>query len=175
MICVKTSYFSSFPVLCLVALFASSVSGQACTTEGGVVRNINPLSPLIVQSPKYPENFVSDLSCRWNINVPVGYRFRVLCEDFSLTSTPNCQSDVVTINGKKYCSGPTLDTKWNGGQPLIIDFQSRTNSGKFKCTVSAIEDPCNCGNVKKTDKDKYNHVALIKNSAGVFCGASISE
>ncbi|KAK6644342.1 hypothetical protein RUM43_000609 [Polyplax serrata] len=95
--------------------FKAQVSIARC---GGVIRS----SGGVLTSPGYPNNYLYDTECTWNIETDMRYKLQVTFEDLHL---PTNNSD-----GSSRTAGTRLSpTAWNSGASY--------NTSKINCTSSA--------------------------------------
>ena len=85
-----------------ITLMGLSFAAVACLGCGGVLSNMYGQ----FASPNHPDYYPVETSCKWNINVPKGYRIRVEFVRFELEEhSAECDYDRVNVsspNGTRY-------------------------------------------------------------------------
>ena len=87
----------------------------------------------IIESPEYPQNYPTELTCKWVILGPTGSTVSLEFESFSLEESKECDTyDYVTL--KQRCIGKTIST---------TNLGDRTEGYCGKLKPPAINTTCN--------------------------------
>lgn len=128
----------------LFCLFGTEICGQ-CSYQQMMV----PGTTYVVQSPGYSYYYASGLSCYWQTITDVGYSIVLTCPDTQIAC-----GDTLSVNvyGQPYGTGDVqipcttrnalISSATNA---MRINLSTRTNQGRFYCTVAAQVDYCQCG------------------------------
>lgn len=135
---------SSSPALSLVTLLSlHSATGQP---NCRYFKALQVSEQMDIFSPGYPNNYPSNSDCSWTITAPIGNRVTILCSVVQLPPEVNngCPQDSLILNDLPYCNAKPIYASTGKGE-LVVKLKTKTNTGKFHCTVSTESDACKCG------------------------------
>lgn len=138
-------------VVAFLLLGLSTIFGKGESTIPTEVA-LTPGLEYTLRNPGYPNNYEAGLHLAWNFTSHSDYRVHVNCSVISIPESENCSKDVLTLNGKQFCSSKKI-LFFAQASSLSVTFKSTTDLGKFCCRVISVFKPCQCGRIKKTVSD----------------------
>ncbi|XP_055606904.1 venom serine protease-like [Uranotaenia lowii] len=156
-----------------------------------------PGSVNYIASPNWPNYFKPGINCRYTLQAPVNYYLYAQCYNVELLNRTGCIYDklILSLNGDPSLSGALWqcrNTPFNvasTGNKMVVALHSwpftLTGGGRFRCQISVLPLPCNCGTRKKplivggvsTQQNEFPMAAAIMNVAtskpNLVCGATI--
>lgn len=56
----------------------------------------------IIKSPFWPNHYPPNTKCVWTLMAPIGYRIKLIVQNFTLETVKDCKSDALTIRLAKF-------------------------------------------------------------------------
>lgn len=134
--------------LILAGLFVVVFGVSEITAQCNYEQPVYPGNTYQVFSPGYANNYVAGLSCSWLAVAPPGYKIVLSCPVVNIPCT-----DSFVVNQYGQMSGTGDNPMCGSGTTTInsltnaisVRLQTRTNTGRFYCTMTVAMDSCQCG------------------------------
>jgi hypothetical protein len=158
-------FLETLPIIALLLI------GKVATQFNGCdfYQAVQPGVTYTVASPRYSRNYLRGTNCRWAAEAPPGYKISLACADVRLPPSFLCNDRadriLVSLSGKvnlydarRHCGGVSF-TETSSSNRMVMALRTApfTRGGRFKCSLRAVANDCNCGllNRGKIGK-KYN-------------------
>lgn len=128
----------------------------------------------VIASPGYSGNYKGGTDCRWAAEAPPGYKISLNCNDVKLSSPLLRCGDQISVSktgrpdlrdGKSHCrSGAFSETSSSTRITISLKTRALSRGGRFKCSMKAIVNSCNCGQLNKGKIGRYfllNQLSII--------------
>ncbi|XP_062133666.1 venom serine protease [Drosophila sulfurigaster albostrigata] len=149
---------------------------------------------IYVESPYYNSTYPPGTSCRYKFVAPVDYYITVQCTISLPSNNGQCstdnfwldtEGDLLMRTSENFCGTGTF-TRDSLFTELVFAYISTGSNvgGKFRCSLSAKPQSCNCGwsattriaNGQAAAANEYPSMAALKDTTSnvaIFCGATI--
>ncbi|XP_058115936.1 venom serine protease-like [Anopheles ziemanni] len=174
----------------LLALLGT-VAAQYGTCD--YIYNYNSGQTSTIESPKFPNYYTPGTKCRYTVNAPVGHYLYVQCYDMYLPASTGCYYDKLSVSlsgdstladAQQRCGTTTFNVQTSYNKLVVALLGSAsTSGGRFKCQITALKIPCDCGRRKTrtivggtpTQANEFPMMAALLDSVSkkLFCGATI--
>lgn len=111
-----------------------------------------------IKSPNYSQNYLRGSDCRWAAEAPPGYKILLNCNEMQLPAPFFCSDKILVSNtgrtdlrdARRHC-GSTLFSETSTSTRMTIALKTGpfSRGGKFKCSLKAVKNNCNCGQVNR--------------------------
>ncbi|XP_055606906.1 venom serine protease-like isoform X2 [Uranotaenia lowii] len=174
-----------------VGLWVEEVNGQF--TGCDFSRSVTAGEVLYVETPRFPYYYNANTNCRWRFSTVLGRKLNVNCYDVVLPYSSQCSADRIEVSpsgnsalvgARRFCGQSTFVVQSTANSLVLALRSQRTSSGgRFRCQISSVLPPCDCGR-RKTVKivngvpTLVNEFPMMAGLVGltakmVFCGATI--
>jgi len=173
---------------CLSILFIFDVC-NAADADCDYWQKIQLGNTYSITNPNYPNKYYGSKFCRWHAVSDT--RVRIICNEFDIFPSPNCEEDSFNIfsdfqtSPRRYCGSGNFSMESNSKEMIVtLTTSKNTQGGRFHCYFEAIEEKeCSCGwkkptkivGGKETGINEYPMMVGIinRNINRVYCGGTI--
>lgn len=159
-----------FQILFFVFLFEFSFSFDEFG-DCDFFQKLTTTSQFTITSPGYPESYTRGTQCRWAAEAPPGYKISLNCYEVQLSSTLSCLGDNLSVSqsgrvdladAKRFCGSSPFEVE-STGYPMTIALKvgGISKGGRFRCSVKAVKNNCECGTRNRGKIGKCNYVWVV--------------